>query len=339
MTDLSNLPTPPIPGDLDVSHLNNFMLDTRRLLTSELVARANGDEFKAAVLLWCHAWQQVPAASLPDNDVVLASFAGFGRNLNGWQRVRAMALHGFIKCSDGRLYHKTLADEAKRASVRHASYAAARKADADRLKRWRDKRQKASEKAGEIDGESIADTSPQIECETVGETRFETVGETRFETRFETRMKRVRDETRRDDKEITRRGGANAPSLSLIVAESDCRNEGAAIQAWNEMADETGVSRVQLLTQRRRPKLRARLAQSGGITGWTSLLEKIKGSKFLRGQNDRGWKVTFDFAINEAGFTKILEGNYDDSKFGMANSSGEALQVFDKLRRRASQGG
>lgn len=112
------LPPPPVPSDCDVSTLPGFMLDTVRLLGSELWALSTGDEFKAAVALWCRAWHQVPAASLPDDDAVLCSFAGYGRDGKGWRKVRTMALHGFIKCADGRLYHPVLAADAVRAVVK-----------------------------------------------------------------------------------------------------------------------------------------------------------------------------------------------------------------------------
>lgn len=102
-----------VPPTVDIAKLDGFMLDTRRLLSSELVALATAEEFRAAVLLWCRAWQQTPAASLPNDDRVLASFAGV--ELRRWPKVREMALRGFVECSDGRLYHHVLAADALRA--------------------------------------------------------------------------------------------------------------------------------------------------------------------------------------------------------------------------------
>lgn len=105
---------PLVAADVDLTRLESFMLNAPKLLGSELVALSTGDEFKAAVMLWCRAWGQ-PRCSLPDDDRVLASFAGYQRDLRGWAKVRDMALRGWVKCSDGRLYHPTLAAEASRA--------------------------------------------------------------------------------------------------------------------------------------------------------------------------------------------------------------------------------
>lgn len=66
-----------------------------RLRDSKIVDEVSGDEFRAAVLLWCAAWHQVPAASLPDDDAQLAKFAGYGRVVKEWLKHKAGALHGF----------------------------------------------------------------------------------------------------------------------------------------------------------------------------------------------------------------------------------------------------
>lgn len=87
-------------------------LDVRRLRDSEFAAGASGEAFRAGVLLWCAAWHQVPAASLPDNDTELANLAGYGRVVKEWKKVRTDALNGFVKCSDGRLYHSVIAEKA-----------------------------------------------------------------------------------------------------------------------------------------------------------------------------------------------------------------------------------
>lgn len=101
---------PLTPIDLDLRDFGFMPLEVVRLRDSDLAALATGDEFRAAVLLWCAAWHQVPAASLPSDDRLLAKLAGFGRDLKGWSGVKREALRGFIECSDGRLYHPVIAD-------------------------------------------------------------------------------------------------------------------------------------------------------------------------------------------------------------------------------------
>lgn len=125
---------PLTPSDLDLRNFAYMPLDVVRLRDSEIAVISSGEEFRAAVLLWCSAWHQVPAASLPDDDRVLASLAGFGRDLDGWMEVKEVALRGFVTCSDGRLYHPVIAEKALEADDKRRSYQS-RTAKA-RARRW-----------------------------------------------------------------------------------------------------------------------------------------------------------------------------------------------------------
>ncbi|WP_086660148.1 DUF1376 domain-containing protein [Acetobacter indonesiensis] len=103
------MPEPLTPADCDLRGLPYMPLDIVRLIDSDLFAISTGDEFKAAVALWCKSWLQVPAASLPDDDRVLSHLSGAGPR---WKRVRDVALKGWVKCSDGRLYHQVISEKA-----------------------------------------------------------------------------------------------------------------------------------------------------------------------------------------------------------------------------------
>lgn len=130
-------PEPLVPPDYDVSSLSDFRLDVDRLLVSELVAIGTPEECWAALMLWCRAWKQVPGGSLPNDDRILAAFSGAGKR---WPKVRDVALHGFVLCSDGRLYHRFLCEEVKRAYKSRMASETRRDADRKRLQEWREKR-------------------------------------------------------------------------------------------------------------------------------------------------------------------------------------------------------
>jgi hypothetical protein len=111
----------PVPADLDLSSLDYLPLMVNRLLSSDTWLLATGDEAKAAVTLWCRAWHQVPAGSLPSDDRLLAALSGAGSK---WKKVKAVALRGFTVCEDGRLYHTVLcaiALEEQRKRLAHLS--------------------------------------------------------------------------------------------------------------------------------------------------------------------------------------------------------------------------
>lgn len=107
------LPEPLTPADCDLRDFPYMPLDVGRLRDSDLAGHENPEVFRTSVISWCVAWHQLPAASLPDDDAKLARLFGLGRDIEGWQRIReAGGLYGWVKCSDGRLYHPTVAEKA-----------------------------------------------------------------------------------------------------------------------------------------------------------------------------------------------------------------------------------
>lgn len=300
-------PKPPVPDDLDLTALPSFFLNVVKLHASEFFARSTGEEFKAAVSLWCRAWHQVPAASLPDDDEALAGFAGYARDPDGWAKVREMALHGFVKCSDGRLYHLTLAADALRAANSREEFEQEMASGRERARKSRARRR----------------ASPYFNDDHVTKT-FANVRETK---------RTVRDI---QDKDNTRdeRGEGFPPSPALKVFDrADCDNVSTAVLAWNSLAVATGLASVHRVTASRRKKLLARLADAGGLEGWKEALRRIEKSPFLLGRNGRGWCVNFDFVIREASFTKLIEGAYDASAGG--TGKGDVMDALDDIARRA----
>jgi len=61
--------------------------------------------------------------------------AGLDRDVEAWSALRAVALHGFIECSDGRLYHPFLCEQARVAWD-------ARVVARDRKRQWRETKAK-----------------------------------------------------------------------------------------------------------------------------------------------------------------------------------------------------
>ncbi|WP_338129699.1 HNH endonuclease [Burkholderia glumae] len=111
---MMDLPNPLTDPTCDLRSFAFMPLDVVRLRDSDIAALSSADEFRSAVMLWCASWHQVPAASLPDDDRVLAQLAGYGRVVTEWKKVHVGALRGWVKCSDGRLYPPVVAAHARR---------------------------------------------------------------------------------------------------------------------------------------------------------------------------------------------------------------------------------
>ncbi len=117
---MSDHPPPLVPIDCDLRGLSYMPLDVVRLLDSDLFALSTGDECKAAICLWCKAWGQVPAGSIPNNERVLAKWVGV--SLSEWRTISDMVLRGWVECSDGRLYHSVICEKALEAWVERLAH-------------------------------------------------------------------------------------------------------------------------------------------------------------------------------------------------------------------------
>jgi hypothetical protein len=126
-------PDPFTPADCDLRGMPYMPLYGDRLFGSATWIAATAEAKVAALRLWWRSFaHEVPAASLPDDDTLLADYAGYGVGVKAWRKVKAQALRGWVKCSDGRLYHKTVAEVACEAWEQ-------RKRNREKQERWRQK--------------------------------------------------------------------------------------------------------------------------------------------------------------------------------------------------------
>ena len=89
-----------------------------------------------------------------------------------------------------------------------------------------------------------------------------------------------------------------------------CRANDArrVLEAWNSL----GLQQISRLTagSKRSTMLRARIKEYG-TDAVLKAIEKIRNSDFLKGQNAKGWVITFEWFVKPNNFPKVLEGNYD----------------------------
>lgn len=125
--------------------------------------------------------------------------------------------------------------------------------------------------------------------------------------------------------------GATRKSGSIIIQDNNTNikiqnnntPEEAAAKKYNytliagkfiEIANEYGLSIISKLSDKRKAKLKARLDELGEDK-IIEAIDKIKESSFLRGENDRKWKVDFDWLIaNDTNILKVLEDKYKDEE-------------------------
>lgn len=104
------LPAPLVPAEVDLSDFPRMPFYVSRLRRSKswLLAKKQPELGFYMMNLWMASWHETPPGSLEDDEDVLMDFAMCKERR--WPEVREVVLRNWVKCSDGRLYHPTVAE-------------------------------------------------------------------------------------------------------------------------------------------------------------------------------------------------------------------------------------
>lgn len=313
------LPEPPISTDIVLRGFDYMPLQGDRLFASDTWILASPEGRCAALKLWWESWKQEPAGSLPNNEKLLANLAGYGIAVSAFTKIKDEAMRGWQLCSDGRLYHYVVCELALNAWQSKRKKETVNAADRARKKRKKGSTEPdlppepSDHSAGK--SENSAGTDPENADPSVGipaENALKGKG-------MEVEVKNSVGVVVTDGVQITPPAPASqgppppAPDASEIAE---------AMSAWNALAEDVGLAKVQRMTDGRSKALRQRLRECGGIAGWHGALAKIRGSPFLLGENDRGWRADLDFVCQPKSFTKLMEGAYDRDERGRTRREG-----------------
>lgn len=311
---MNDLPEPLTPPDCDLRGMPFMPLDTVRLLDSDFFALATAEEFRIGLVLWCKAWQQVPAASLPDDDRILAHLSGMR---DRWCDVRDMSLHGWIKCSDGRLYHPVVAEKAMEALPQRQEFKRKKSADAERKERERQDRKAL----------------------------FAALKAIGIAPDFATKTKDLRDLAAKNKvtishSDIAVTGHADVTAkrgtgTGILIEEPKGSSRPLAVDHVGQaFADYERLrhaivpnARAAQLGPDRRKKLAARLDEIGGADGWANILSIVRASPFLSGERTGRLVATIDWLLEPKNLRKVMEGNYDDAdRSRLATPTGSSVR-------------
>lgn len=100
------------------------------------------------------------------------------------------------------------------------------------------------------------------------------------------------------------------PIIEDTSSDDDTLTVDDVVGAWNELAADRKLPLVKKLNATRRRQIQARIREYDA-DDWSKAMAAIYNSKFLCGDNDRGWKADFNFLLNPNKFVKLVEGSYD----------------------------
>ena len=110
----------------------------------------------------------------------------------------------------------------------------------------------------------------------------------------------------------------DSESKPEILSNKNCQQ---VVDFWNKTvkAKAASLSEVKLLTEKRKAKIRTRWKEFASVGDpvqvCKAIVEKACESKFMQGDNPRGWVASFDWIFEtEKNWAKVFEGNYDNRK-------------------------
>lgn len=321
-----SLPDPITPIECDLRGLPFMPLDVARLRDSDLAIEATGDEFRAAVLLWCASWNQVPAGSLPNSDAALATYAGYGRDIKGWKKVKTGALRGFVECADGRLYHPVVCEKALEAWAERTEYREIKDNEKARKQKEREDRKQMF---GDLRAAGIvlAWNTPTSELRSrhealSGHSPVTVTGHAPDTAKTGTGTGIKEQEHSDSDESLVdaeRRPAEQVADQNVVRLDSNriqpCPAE-AIVDLYHELLPE--LPGVVMITAARRQHLQARWREHQAhrsLDYWREYFSSVRQSDFLMGRaparnGAKPFRAAFDWLIAPSNFVKVVEGRY-----------------------------
>lgn len=84
------------------------------------------------------------------------------------------------------------------------------------------------------------------------------------------------------------------------------------MELYNEIC--VGLPKACKLSPERKRRIKSCFEQKFTLEDFKRAFQTAQNTQFLRGENERGWKASFDFIIKPANFLKVLEGAYGSAR-------------------------
>lgn len=337
------MPDPLVPAEVDLRDFPFMPLHIEQLKRSRawLKARRRPELGFYMLNLWTGSWHELPAGSLENDEDVLADMARCDGSR--WDEVKADALHGWVKCSDGRLYHPIVAKRAleswdkkleQRRRTLKARIAALEKRlrdaatdeDRGRINELLQPLQHAlslippkpvTDPAAKSATKPVTDITPSVTdpaTETKGEGEGQCKGEGEGEGEGE----------RQGDSSLDISSGADAPSPDTDDDEAmapllplDRSDEARIVVAWNAAADAVNADlghaewpTVRKLGPKRKAAVK-RLLKTHTHADIERALQRAMSDPWARGEKrspgHADWQFNFDYFAKEHTVTSYLE--------------------------------
>jgi len=82
------------------------------------------------------------------------------------------------------------------------------------------------------------------------------------------------------------------------------------VKIWNENCK--NLPKVISISSKRKKHIKARMSETKDMAYWAKVVRRLAASRFCNGDNNNGWRASFDFLIKPDTHIKAIEGLYDN---------------------------
>lgn len=102
-----------------------------------------------------------------------------------------------------------------------------------------------------------------------------------------------------------------------------------------DMYNEICVSfpRCTVLSDKRKTLIKSRL-KTYSVDDFRNMFQKAEASEFLKGNNQRNWRATFDWMLNDSNMAKIIDGNYANLNKNVEEKEQKPTNGFHNFKER-----
>lgn len=319
---MNQLPDPLTPPDCNLRGLPFMPLEVQRLLDSDLFILSTGDQFKAAVALWCKSWGQLPGGSLPDNDLLLEGLSGS----KCWKKVKEVALRGWVKCTDGRLYHPVVAENAIKAWESREDHREVSEGKNERQKRWRDRIKLLSAQLRDV-GVTPPMNASLAELERLIASHVDRSVDGKVDAKTSTGTSTVdnsetANKSKGEGKGKLKKKGAKAPMSadelptwmqSLVDIYHEVLPELPGVRVMDKVRDQALRDFWDWVLTSKRPNGTPRATNTEEALAWVrEYMAMARNNDFIMGRTPKtpgheSWRCSIEFLLSSAGIKKVIE--------------------------------
>lgn len=121
-----------------------------------------------------------------------------------------------------------------------------------------------------------------------------------------------------------------SPETTLVISQTAAKDPPVDfVNSWNALGKP--FSKIESWNAKRKTALRIRMSDAYFAENWKAAIDRMKSSKFCRGENNRSWIADVGFFLRPDTIAKIMEGKYDNRDISISTKPVSRSQAISNV--------